>query len=303
MPKLHALVPLALVLAIQPARAEFARIRDPDASANLRNEPRNTAPIAAKIPNGAYVYTPEPNSGGYRQNGWQFVVYRQNGRLLEGWMHGSRLQPLSRYAAVPVKAAADGFSCISGGSGIRVRVGRFDFAREKPHFNSTQNGRITRYRDREIYGTDGTVPRRQSQARPRRTIRRPVQPLYRQPARNRRPQPLLPRPRWRILARLRYQRRRGIHRSAVRIQTRQPAQRGGVCASRGVGRRNVYQNTLRQHHDLPVAASRRARPGAGIKREGYLKGQCVNHPISGYLKPTTANLSGSLFHPSTRKPK
>ena len=158
MPKLHALVPLALVLAIQPARAEFARIRDPDASANLRNEPRNTAPIAAKIPNGAYVYTPEPNSGGYRQNGWQFVVYRQNGRLLEGWMHGSRLQPLSRYAAVPVKAAADGFSCISGGSGIRVRVGRFDFAREKPHFNSTQNGRITRYRDREIYGTDGTVP-------------------------------------------------------------------------------------------------------------------------------------------------
>lgn len=93
------------------AHAEFSEIQDPDGYSNLREKPNAQSRILTKIPNGTHVYTPEMDGKLHLEHGWQMTYDLRGKKKLDGWVHTSRLIPLSRYESIPVTATADGFTC------------------------------------------------------------------------------------------------------------------------------------------------------------------------------------------------
>ncbi len=148
---------IALLLPTLSARADYAQIHDTDGHTHLRQQPNRHSRILGKIPTGTYVYLPETDEGGERQNGWRLVYDLRNGRTREGWVHTSRLILVSTYERIPLTATADGFDCLKNGSGVRVKVARFDYAAEQRRFTRGQYG-LTHYRGQPVFGTDGTIP-------------------------------------------------------------------------------------------------------------------------------------------------
>ena len=91
------------------------------------------------------------------EHGWQMTYDLRGKKSLDGWVHTSRLIPLSRYESIPVTATADGFTCKKNGMGVRIKSERFNYKKEKHLFTHDQYG-LSHYRGKEMFGTDGTIP-------------------------------------------------------------------------------------------------------------------------------------------------
>ncbi len=150
------LLALTLLFSSLYAHAEFAQIQDPDGSTNLRDKPNAQSKVVSKIPSGTYVYTPTDDSDDYTKGEWR-TVYDVRGDK-SGWVHQSRLLPLQNYPAIPVKAEKNGYSCLKNGMGVRVEMGKFDFAAHKQEFTRRKDGFLSHYRGKPMFGTDGTQP-------------------------------------------------------------------------------------------------------------------------------------------------
>ena len=137
--------------------AEFSEIQDPDGYSNLREQPNTQSRILTKIPNGTHVYTPEMEGKLHLEHGWQMTYDLRGKKRLDGWVHTSRLIPLSRYESIPVTATTDGFTCQKNGMGVRIKSERFNYEKEKHLFTHDQYG-LSHYRGKEMFGTDGTIP-------------------------------------------------------------------------------------------------------------------------------------------------
>lgn len=155
--KMKHLVFITLLLSTLSAHADYAQIHDADGHTHLRQQPDSHSRVLDKIPTGTYVYLPEADDDSYWRNGWRLAYDLRNGRARQGWVHTSRLIPVSSHEQIPLTATADGFSCLKNGSGVRVKVARFDYAAEQHRFTRGQYG-LTHYRGQPVFGTDGTIP-------------------------------------------------------------------------------------------------------------------------------------------------
>lgn len=149
---------LVLLLMSALAHADFAQIYDADGYTNLREQPNANSRIIRKIPTKTYVYTPEGDLLDFQKNGWIWAVDVRNQRAVEGWIHRSRLKPLSAWERIAVRNTADGFRCVKNGMGAQFSVGKFDFQQNRRDFSQTKNGYLTQYRGKDIFGTDGQPP-------------------------------------------------------------------------------------------------------------------------------------------------
>lgn len=153
------LLALTLLFSSLYAHAEFAQISDPDGYTNLRDKPNTQSKIVRKIPTGAYVYTPTgDNYADFAEGDWHSVYDVRGNQSVSGWVHQSRLLPLQNYPAIPVKAEKNGYSCLKNGMGVRVEMGKFDFAAHKQEFTRRKDGFLSHYRGKPMFGTDGTQP-------------------------------------------------------------------------------------------------------------------------------------------------
>lgn len=153
-------IAIPLLFVSLAAQADYAQINDADGYTNLRQKPNTQSRVVSKIPHGTFVYTPytPEMEGDERKNGWEIVYDLRGDKPREGWIHTSRLIPLSKYEHIPVAATADGLSCLKDGMGVRVKVGAFDYAKEKRHFTHASYG-LSHYRGKAMFGTDGDIPR------------------------------------------------------------------------------------------------------------------------------------------------
>lgn len=157
------LFPLLYLLLATPAWAEFAQVHDPDGFANLRTEAGTQSRVIRALPEGSIVYLSPEEMNEPPKNGWHFVQYRdRNGKLLEGWLHGSRLKKIAAYPAMQRTFNGANFVCRNQEAELEVKMAPFAYAKHRAAFGSRPLAGTTTteqtYYGQSTFGTDATIP-------------------------------------------------------------------------------------------------------------------------------------------------
>ncbi|WP_337085168.1 SH3 domain-containing protein [Elizabethkingia anophelis] len=145
--------------------AQFAKIVDKDGYVNVRNDANNQSKIVGKIASGEVVYI---FNHGDEFGNWLIVDYHtKNGDLLTGYVHNSRVKPLSSYETIPV-AVEEKYKAtfILKNIQVTIKTQKFDYEKNKNHFKTYQYPKypFEIYKGQEVWGTDRTIPDTQYQS-------------------------------------------------------------------------------------------------------------------------------------------
>jgi len=150
---------IILTLAFGCSYAQFAKIVDKDGSVNLRKESNIKSRVIGKIKSGeiVYVYIGNENSS------WMPVdYYQENGSILSGYIHISRLLFIDSYEEIPsVSEDENGASFIMRNFDIQIRSEKFNYKENQKYFAEKhyKDYSLPTYKGQNIWGMSSLIPK------------------------------------------------------------------------------------------------------------------------------------------------
>ena len=140
--------------------SKFAEIVDKDGFVNIRDDASGQSKIIGKINSGEIVYI--FNVGNDNED-WLIVDHHEKDSLLTGYVHTSRIKPVSDYEYIPsVTDGENGVEFHLRNIEVIIKSEAFNYQANKKYFAEEQlpdKSVIQKYKGQEIWGTDGTIPR------------------------------------------------------------------------------------------------------------------------------------------------
>lgn len=140
--------------------SNFAEIVDKDGYVNVRNEANSQSEIIGKINSGEIVYI--FNIGDYDGN-WLNIDFKKGDSVLTGFIHKSRLKPISEYEYIPpVSKVENEAEFYYRNIKVIIKSEPFNYQANEKYFTEEQlhdDYVVQKYKGQEIWGTDGTIPR------------------------------------------------------------------------------------------------------------------------------------------------
>ncbi|RRJ92813.1 hypothetical protein EG240_02015 [Paenimyroides tangerinum] len=150
---------LVFILFSTSIYGQFYKIVDKDGYVNLRDKPNSNSKIVSKIKSGEYVlefdYTDNPN--------WMNVDFSSNNdESIGGFIHKSRLISLKDFTPINFIKTIDNVMYFENKAlNIEVVISIDDFNKKvEGKYLSKKNGFLGSYKGKEIWGTDGNIPRK-----------------------------------------------------------------------------------------------------------------------------------------------
>ena len=140
--------------------SKFAEIIDKDGFVNVRNGTSVQSEIVDKINSGEIVYI--FNIGNDNED-WLIIDYHKKDDFLTGYVHTSRIKPISDYEYIPsVTDGENGVEFYLRNIEVIIKSEAFNYQQNKKYFAEEQlsdKSVIQKYKGQEVWGTDGTIPR------------------------------------------------------------------------------------------------------------------------------------------------
>lgn len=128
----------------------FALIVDKDGYVNVREKESANSKIVGKIKSGEVVFIFED-----LDTDWLNISFNDK----SGYIHRSRIKYINQFEKIPSVNDDDyGANFKLNNIEIKIKTDKFDYEANKKYFSGTDFP-ITKYKDREIWGTDGTIPK------------------------------------------------------------------------------------------------------------------------------------------------
>lgn len=147
---------LLCVLLLQTSFAQFAIVKDKDGYVNIRQEAGTSAAIKDTLSNGQIVYCFEP------EREWLPVDYKKKGKNWSGYIHQSRLVPVSSFDSFSVVKQHDSLLHLKRDNiEITIASAKFSKAGRRLQFKKFESGNfLTGIDNKTAWGTDGNIPAR-----------------------------------------------------------------------------------------------------------------------------------------------
>ncbi len=157
---------------------EFATVLDPDGFVYVRSLGNKTKTVIDSLKNEQIVYCFEGEEGG-----WRSVEYDDNGKVITGYIHGSRLIPVSRHRAIkPNKISEASIKFKTNDMSLKITNIPFDSTINKYDSEKVNNNELEKINGKDFWGTDGGLPKFQYGAMVlrvgNRNIRLPIDDLF-----------------------------------------------------------------------------------------------------------------------------
>jgi hypothetical protein len=139
----------------------YAIIKDSDGYTNVRRESNSKSPVVGKIYNdGLFSYNDDNNIPAGKSEWIKIYQTRENGGFLEGYVHKSRVLPLSSLKSVlATKPGAN--SAIVNNDSIVVKVTAANFIAKNHKLDHIKSSPYYEKIDgKKIWGTDGGLPKK-----------------------------------------------------------------------------------------------------------------------------------------------
>lgn len=138
----------------------YAVIKDNDGYTNVRKDGNSKSPVIGKIYNDAIFYFDDERNAGKKTDWVKIYQMRGNGGFLEGYVHKSRVLPLSSLKSVlATKPGAN--SAIINNDSIVVKVTAANFVAKNHKLNHIKSSPYYEKIDgKKIWGTDGGLPKK-----------------------------------------------------------------------------------------------------------------------------------------------
>jgi len=133
---------------------QFALVADKDGYSNVRKEGQSGAPVIDTLHNGHLVFCWETKEG------WTNIYYaKKTSEERPGYIHRDRFKLITDYVSIP--ARGKDYSVFSKDSIIVTQSIRpFDKAQYRVSYVKGEPGVVASINGRQVYGTDGELPKR-----------------------------------------------------------------------------------------------------------------------------------------------
>ncbi|MCE3283453.1 MAG: type 3 domain protein [Chitinophagaceae bacterium] len=154
---------LLLILAVATSTSLFAQlaiVMDSDGFTNIRNGPSKDSAVIDTLSAGRLVYCFDEEEDA---EGWYPVDYHRNGQMHSGYIHKTRVAYLERMEPFFLRSKGDTLYELRHDSiYITIKVGKANLKGRKLAYDESSGGKFLSTIDgREIFGTDGELPRRE----------------------------------------------------------------------------------------------------------------------------------------------
>lgn len=158
--KIQKFIILLIVIFNSKISAQFAKVIDNDGYVNVRSDANIKSKVIGKIKSNEIVYI---FNDGDEFGNWLIVdYYVTKDSLLTGYIHNSRVKPISSYQNIPsILKTKNRAEFSSQKIQVKINIENFDNEKNKIYFKTFQYTKyaIQTFKGQEIWGTDGTIPR------------------------------------------------------------------------------------------------------------------------------------------------